>query len=74
MSYWEECMYDWHGGPDAIEEPLPHLILPATEEHQTEKAILFKNDIGKFWVAKKAVVAIEEKQVILEGWCKVKYL
>ena len=72
MSYWEECMYDWHGGPPS--EPRPPTEVVAKKTFETEKAILFDLGDSQFWAPKQAVIAIEGDRVLLCDWFKARHL
>lgn len=72
MSYWEECMYDWHGGPDPLPDPIYEVN--ATLVHETEKAYLFEHTKGKFWAPKSAVISFGGGQLCLHNWFRPKRL
>lgn len=75
MSYWEECMYDWHGGPDSIEEPKQDFVEVELETvHETDKAVLFQHKDGKFWCPKAAIVSRQTGCVQIASWFKPKKL
>lgn len=76
MSYWEECMYDWHGGPDNNDpEPELDFIEVAVDiVHETDKAVLFQHKAGKFWCPKAALISRQTGYVQIARWFKPKKL
>lgn len=70
VSYWEECMYDWHGSPSGP-PPRPPIEMVATKIFETEDAVLFNKPAYQFWVPKKAIIAIEWDKVLLCDWCRI---
>ena len=72
MSYWEECMFDWHG--ELPSKPRPPTEVEAKKTFETGKAILFDLGDRQFWAPKQAVIAIEGDRVLLCDWFKARHL
>lgn len=59
--------------PDDYDPTLEYQYLPAQLVHKTERAKLFKNSKGLFWVPRVAIVHEDNHSITVEHWCSIDY-